>query len=296
MNTMLRLLAWTLAVLLVALPVVAVVNGWVGAERWPLRTLRVEGALKRVDGAQLQRAVLPYARRGFFAVQLADAQAAVARLPWVEHAEVSKRWPDILEVRVIEHRPFARWGDKQLLSEHGKLFPAAGVAVPRHLPRLAGPDSRVADVVALYNQSRAFFAPGGNVVTGVALDRRGSWSLDLSSGTHVVVGSSEARLRLARFSRLLPQLLSQQRQPLARADLRYTNGFALMWQEKQDASAKDAKVAKTAEEIAIGKTARARMTDSPLSMNFLRPLRPLRTTPPARSSRYSPFINPGLQT
>ncbi len=237
MNTMLRLLAWTLAVLLVALPVVAVVNGWVGAERWPLRTLRVEGALKRVDGAQLQKTLLPYAQRGFFAVRLGDAQAAVAKLPWVEHAEVRKRWPDVLEIRVIEHKPFARWGDQQLLSEQGKLFPAAGIAVPNGLPKLDGPDSRVADVVALFNRSRTLFAPGGNVVTAVALDRRGSWSLDLSSGTHVVIGSSEARLRLARFSRLLPQLLSQQRKPLARADLRYTNGFALRWAEPPEAEA-----------------------------------------------------------
>lgn len=235
MNTMLRLLAWTLALLLVALPVVAVVNGWIGAERWPLRTLRVEGALKRVDGAQLQKALLPYARRGFFAVRLADAQAAVAKLPWVEHAEVRKRWPDVLQVRVIEHKPFAEWGDQQLLSEQGKLFPAAGIAVPKGLPKLDGPESRVADVVALFNQSRTLFAPGGNVVTGVVLDRRGSWSLELSSGTHVVIGSSEAQLRLARFSRLLPQLLSQQREPLARADLRYTNGFALRWAEQPEA-------------------------------------------------------------
>ena len=45
----------------------------------------------------------------------------------------------------------------------------------------------------------------------------------------MVVGSSEARLRLNRFARLLPQLLSQKQLPLLRADLRYTNGFALGW-------------------------------------------------------------------
>ena len=79
-----RIAAWMLAVALVVLPVVAVVNGWIGAQRWPLRTLRVEGKLQRVDPARLQKALLPYARRGFFAVRLDEAQAAVARLPWVE--------------------------------------------------------------------------------------------------------------------------------------------------------------------------------------------------------------------
>ena len=228
MNAALRILAWTLALLLVTLPVVAVVNGWIGAGHWPLRTLRVEGRLQRVDAQRLRATVLPYAAKGFFAVRLADAQAAVARLPWVERAEVRKRWPDVLEVSIVEHRPFARWGNDRLLSQHGRLFPSQG-AMPAGLPLLDGPDSRVADVVALYNESRALFAPSGLDVRALRLDPRGSWSLVLSNGTDVIVGSSEARLRLARFARLMPQLLSQKQLPLVRADLRYTNGFALSW-------------------------------------------------------------------
>ena len=110
MSAMLRLLAWILAVALVLLPVVAVVNGWVAGAQFPLRTLRVQGALQRVDEAKLRATVLPYARRGFFAVQPDRIQAALGALPWVERAEVRKHWPDVLEVRISEHRPFARWG------------------------------------------------------------------------------------------------------------------------------------------------------------------------------------------
>ena len=236
MNAVVRVLAWLLALALVALPVVAMVNGWIGADHWPLRTLRIQGELHRVDPDRLRATVLPYATRGFFAVRLGDAQSAVARLPWVEHAEVRKRWPDVLEIRIVEHRPFARWGNDRLLSEHGRLFPAQGTTVPRGLPLLDGPDARVADVVALYNESRTLFAPSGIDVRAVSLDRRGSWSLALSSGTQVVIGSSEARLRLARFARLLPQLLSQKQLPLSRADLRYTNGFALTWPDPRQLS------------------------------------------------------------
>ena len=110
MSAMLRLLAWILALALVALPVVAVVNGWVGGAQFPLRTLRVQGELQRVDAARLRATVLPHARRGFFAVQPERIQAAVAALPWVERVEVRKHWPDVLELRISEHRPFARWG------------------------------------------------------------------------------------------------------------------------------------------------------------------------------------------
>ena len=228
----LRIVAWALAVVLVVLPVAAVMNGWIGAQRWPLRTLRVEGKLQRVDPALLQRTLLPFARPGFFAVRLDEAQAAVARLPWVAHAEVRKRWPDVLEVRVVEHRPFARWGESRLLSEAGQLFAARGVAVPKSLPLLDGPAGRQAEVMALYGESRDLFAAAGLDVRTLALDRRGSWSLQLSNGLDVLVGSREARSRMSRFARLLPQVLAQRRDAtLQRADLRYTNGFALTWGE-----------------------------------------------------------------
>lgn len=229
-GAVLRIAAWTLALALVVLPVVAVVNGWIGAQRWPLRTLRVEGKLVRVDPVRLQKTLLPFARRGFFAVRLDDAQAAVARLPWVDRAEVRKRWPDVLEVRVVEHRPFARWGESRLLSEDGRLFAAKGVAVPKSLPLLDGPPGREADVMALYGESRDLFAGAGLDVRALELDRRGSWSLRLSNGVDVLVGSREARSRMARFARLLPQVLAQRGgDALRRADLRYTNGFALTW-------------------------------------------------------------------
>jgi cell division protein FtsQ len=228
-NALLRLVGWILALALVALPVVAVLNGWIGANHWPLKKLRVTGEFARVDGVLLQKTLMPYAQRGFFAVDLAAAQNAVAQLPWVEHAEVSKRWPDVLEVRVYEHRPFARWSGGRLLSEQGKLFPAKGVEVPKGLPQLGGPDARVPEVVALYNESRALFAPIGVEVRMVEMDARGSWTLGLDNGAQVVVGRSEARARIGRFVRLMPQLLAQQAQVLKRADLRYTNGFALTW-------------------------------------------------------------------
>jgi cell division protein FtsQ len=228
-SAMLRLLAWILALALVALPVVAVVNGWAGGAQFPLRTLRVQGELQRVDEAQLRATVLPFAKRGFFAVQPDRIQVAVSALPWVERAEVRKHWPDVLEVRISEHRPFARWGSERLLSEQGRLFPAKGIQVPPGLPQLEGPEPRVADVVALYNQARERLANAGGV-RGVTLDKRGSWSITLIDGSEVVLGRNDPDARLARFAPLLPRLAAQHPgQRLARADLRYTNGFSLTW-------------------------------------------------------------------
>ncbi|MET0655097.1 MAG: FtsQ-type POTRA domain-containing protein, partial [Pseudoxanthomonas sp.] len=214
MNAALRIFTWLLALALVALPVVAVMNGWIGAERWPLTRLRVHGEFKRVDPGQLRAVVLPYAKPGFFAARLQGAQDAVEKLPWVERAEVRKRWPDVMEIEIVEHKPFARWGKDRLLSEQGRLFPVPKGMHPEALPLLGGPDSQVQEVVTLYNESRELFAPIGFKVDSLVMDRRGSGPHALSNATLVVGGRASARPRLGRFARMLPQLLARNALPL----------------------------------------------------------------------------------
>ena len=233
MNAFLRIAGIVLAIALIALPVVAVVNGWMGAERFPLTKLRVSSDARHVDDAELQKVLAPYAKQGFFAVRLGDAQSALAKLPWVEEAEVSKKWPDVLEVHIREHRPLALWDETLLLSERGRLYPrsAMGEALPKGLPQLGGDARRVAEVLAFYNQSREMFAPLGLGVSELRQDARGSWSLRLSDGAQVIVGRFDAEPRVSRFADLLPKLIAPEGRALQRADLRYANGFALKWRE-----------------------------------------------------------------
>jgi len=229
-----RTLTWLTALTLIILPVVAVVNGWVGSERWPLGSVQIQPApgqatLERTDLSALRDTLKPFAAKGYFAISLEDAQAALSEVPWVENVRLRKYWPDILDIQISEHRPFARWGADKILSEQGKLFPAEGVPLPDGLPLLDGPDAKAAEVVRQYIHTRALFAQHGLEVERLTLDARGSWRFTLTSGTEVILGSRDTPRRLRRFARMLPGLLAQHPAPLQRADLRYSNGFALLW-------------------------------------------------------------------
>ncbi|PJJ98803.1 cell division protein FtsQ [Lysobacteraceae bacterium NML75-0749] len=231
MSALTRILGIVLAIAVIALPVVAVMQGWLGAERFALTRLQVTSEFRHVNAAQLQQTLKPYAAQGFFAVRLKEAQQAVEQLPWVEQAEISKQWPDVLKVKIVEHRPFALWDEDWLLSERGNLYPRAvmGDALPAGLPQLGGDRHRVQEVVTLYNLSRQLFAAAGLDVTGLRLDARGSWSIHFDNGLEVMVGRHDAELRIRRFAQLLPQLIAPPGKTLQRADLRYANGFALRW-------------------------------------------------------------------
>ena len=245
MNALLRVVAWVLAVTLVGLPVAAVLNGWIAGSRWPMRHLVITGEFHQVSDARVRSTVLPYVQNGFFAVDLPKVRGALARLAWVQSVDVRKRWPDRLEVSLVEYKPLARWGKGRMLSENGELFPAPmgmDARVPRaqdaqerpmgavsRLPLFEGPDARAAELMAFHSQAKPLFLGGGLQVTDVRLSARGSWSLTLSDATEIEVGRGDPQLRLARFARMLPRLESADPRQLQRADLRYTNGFALTW-------------------------------------------------------------------
>ncbi len=235
MNALLRIVAWVFAVSLVLLPVFAVLNGWIGGSRWPMRHLVVTGEFRQVSDGRVRNVVLPYVQRGFFAVDLPAIRASLAALPWVQKVEVRKRWPDRLEVALVEFRPMARWGEARMLSERGDIFPAPPGAHER-LPLFEGPDNRASELMAFHSQARPMFLAVGLQVRRVRLTPRGSWNLLLSDDTEVEVGRGEPELRLARFARLMPRLEDGNGR-IARADLRYTNGFALVWRAPPVAAA-----------------------------------------------------------
>lgn len=231
MSALLRLAAWMLAIVLVALPIVAVLNGWIGSERWPMRSLVVTGAFEQVADADVREAVLPLVGRGFFAVDLGAVHRAVAVLPWVDSVQVRKRWPDRLEVSLTEHRAVARWGDQRMLAGSGQVFAAPANAEALPLPRFVAPDDRVSEIMAFHEAAQTRFARRGLAIAELQLSPRGSWRMVLADGLQIELGRDDAEARLERFVRLLPQIRDSEPRTLVRADLRYTNGFALSWQD-----------------------------------------------------------------
>jgi cell division protein FtsQ len=225
-----RLVAWCLAVALVALPIVGVLRGWFAAGRWPVTQLTVQAEFKHVSADEIRAAVRPRLGKGFFALDLDAVQKAVAALPWVESVEARKRWPDTLQLRIYERQPFARWNDKQLISRQGLVFDAPGAGDIATLPELHGPDARLAEVVSFYAETRKAFAGTHLQITGVTLTERGSWSVGTATGAQIVIGDRDkAGSRLRRFLDVYPQLIAGHADGFAYADLRYTNGFAVRW-------------------------------------------------------------------
>lgn len=235
MNALVRLFAWLFALTVVTLPVIAVLNGWFASERWPLGQLRVSAEFQRVTADQVQAAARPHLERGFFAVDLEAVRSSLAALPWVEQVAVRKLWPDTLEIALVEHRALARWGESRLLSDRGRLFEVPDLETLQGLPRFDAADAQIDEVMQMHARAQPLLTLIGEPPERMQLSPRGSWTLQLASGTELVLGRSEPLPRLERFVAALPEIRRAESRPLLRADLRYANGFALHWAEPQAA-------------------------------------------------------------
>jgi cell division protein FtsQ len=196
-----------------------------------LRTIVVEGGLERVERREIVDALQGRLTGTFFTVDLETVRSLFEGIPWVHRAELRRRWPDRIEVRIEEQVALARWGQgkkTQLVNMQGELFRGQSDA---SLPVLAGPAGTEGEVARRYLVFRDLLAPLGLEPRQVLLSSRMAWQLKLSSGLTVQLGRDSDRdrveERLARFVSAFPQTLAKSRQRLDYVDLRYPNGFAL---------------------------------------------------------------------
>jgi cell division septal protein FtsQ len=74
----------------------------------PVRNLVVEGTFQRVTPIQVEAAIADDLGAGFLTANLSALRERVEALDWVDRANVGRRWPDMLIVRVTEHQAAAR--------------------------------------------------------------------------------------------------------------------------------------------------------------------------------------------
>lgn len=221
-------------VLLLAMVLVAGVwlrAGLIGSERWPVRWLDVEGELNRTSAGQIRSAAVGPASAGFFAADLDAVRAAVEALPWVAAAAVGREWPDALHIRVVEHRPVARWNRERLLSDQGLVFEVSGSSTLQGMASLEGPEARREEVLSNWVSMRRRLASVGQDIARLRVDERGAWTVWLDSGLVLALGREQIHERLQRYVRVHDDLRARGR-PIDQVDLRYTNGLSVRWSDQ----------------------------------------------------------------
>lgn len=197
----------------------------------PIQRVLVEGPFERVDPTDVEAAVLPHLGGSFFTVDLDAIRAAAQRLPWVEHAQVVRDWPDRVRIVVTEQVPAWQWGDDGLLNARGELFVTGVDPLPPGLPRLDGPPGLERQLVERFGVLASRLAQCGMRPVALELDARRALNVALDGGIDVRVGRTTVDERIARFCDAAVPALAARLDRVAHVDMRYTNGFAVGWRE-----------------------------------------------------------------
>ncbi len=207
----------------------AVFPSWPAAGVAPVQRVLVEGAFERVSPTDVENAVLPHLRGGFFTVDLDAIRAAAESLPWVARAQVLREWPDRVRIIVAEEQPAWLWGNDGLLNARAELFATGETDRPTSLPRLDGPAGTERLLAQQYLEFDTTLTRCAMRVARVELDARRATRLTLAGGIVLRLGRNEVPERADRFCDAVLAAVASRLDDVAYVDMRYTNGFAVGW-------------------------------------------------------------------
>ena len=97
--------------------------------------------------------------QSIFSADIHAARQRLEKLDWVASADVKRRYPDDISVRIVEKLPFAIWQSDAglfVVERDGNIITSKGVGEFRHLPLLLGEGgSNAADIVDAVAQHRS---------------------------------------------------------------------------------------------------------------------------------------------
>jgi len=195
----------------------------------PIRAITIEGPFQRVSALQIEAAISDELANGFLSANLSTIQEMLVALPWIDQANVVRRWPGSLEISVTEQIPAACWGESGLLNTRGELFVTAARHVPAELPRLSGPQGQYSIVATRYLDIREKLIPSGLVVRRVHVDARGAWEMTLANGIDIRLGRRDVGERIQLFLDVAANIVSRRGSEIEFVDMRYSNGFTIAW-------------------------------------------------------------------
>jgi cell division protein FtsQ len=202
---------------------------------FPVRKINIQGQMARVTPVQLRYIAEHELSGTFFTLDINQTRAAFGKLPWVRESQVRRRWPDQLDITVIEHQALARWGENGLVGTDGQWFDAAS---DQSLPVLFGPQGTEGEMAQALARFRALLLSSGLKPARLWMNERRAWRVELDNGVQLELGRGNVDERIQRFAKNWNTTLSTLPYKVDSVDLRYPNGYAVKMPDYKAPAAK----------------------------------------------------------
>jgi cell division protein FtsQ len=232
-----RLLILVGAVVVVA----AAIKAFITVQSLPVQRISVTGELEHTQAQLVQDMVQPGLAGGFLNADLQQIRHQLEGLPWIYKATVRRKWPNALEIHVVEELPIARWGKDGFLNHEGEIFYSDKGGDWDTLPLLSGPEGSAQSLMEKYQRLAEILTPLNLAIRQLAVDEREQVEAVLDDGMQLSLGSDAFLDRMQRFVGIYRSELGARRSEVIRVDLRYESGVAVAF--KQTPAADSSQVA-----------------------------------------------------
>jgi len=202
------------------------------AARFPIHTVKIEATYEHITRETLEAILSPHLKHSFLFLSTRQLQTELFSLDWAQTVRVTRTWPDILNVILIERQPVAVWNDAFITSD-GVLFNQGGVLEGVYNgPYLYGPAEQQHEVLQTYEKLSKLLTKYGLNVASLRLRNNQAWELVLTNGVRLRLGKRDLEPRLRRFCRAYPAVFGDKPELLSSVDLRYARGMAVQWKQQ----------------------------------------------------------------
>ncbi len=195
----------------------------------PLKYVRTEGVFQYLSKNEIKTVLQPLVMTGFFEADMQAIHSVVSTLPWVDTVTVKRIWPDAIDIKIREKKPYARWGKNSLITEQGVIFTPNNSEQFQNLTVVTGPEQQQVKVLEIMKGVKTALADQSMQLAEFSVNDRWAWKIKLATGLEILLGRNEQLKKLQRFLKTLAVLKQEQVDAMALVDLRYPNGYAVSW-------------------------------------------------------------------
>lgn len=201
----------------------------------PISNVQILGEFKYVTREQVQGQVLANLDNGFLSQKLIDLKVQISEEPWIESVSVRRRWPNTLEVNVVEHKPIARWGDRGVINIYGELVQVGDNEKLNHLPLLKGPEEYSKEITKTYVDMSQMLVMDKLKVSEISVNSTMGWVVTLDTLFKVELGKENVVGKMKNFLLVYHAGLHKRQNEIEYIDARYDDGIAVKWLKQEDA-------------------------------------------------------------
>ncbi len=230
----LKILLMVSCILLLIIVAQPVVKKLTMALDQPIKLVNVDGDFTNIDAEYVKALIEQQMSDGIVQTDLKQIRELLLAQPWVQRASIRRKWPDTLNVWIVENTPVAKFNNS-LLSAESKIFTPTDDINKFVLPQLTGSAAGAEIIWKQYQLLTQLLQQEGlNIITLNRADR-GSWDFTLTENNNlqIYLGRNGVEKQIERFLILYRHVLKANFAEIEHVDLRYTHGIAVHWKPSE---------------------------------------------------------------